>query len=167
MRISQLINELENAKNPHAIVTDMGGRPIYEVRTSLLDDAMPNGKGIYLSTIQQHKKETQFTVNQLLHILKLSLYKNMQVMDASGNRIYAIGYTIGGPKPKEVRIISIADIDIQETLDEYIQVKTEEDFDEYDLFLELGEIGFQLKNFEGTTYYDMAAEYTKTHDWEE
>ena len=87
-------------------------------------------------------------------------------MDAFGNRVFWAGQGITA-KPKQFRIITMADIDIQKALNEIFQTVQESNIEEYDIFLELGKIGFQLKDLENTTYYDMAAEYTKTHDWEE
>lgn len=41
-----------------------------------------------------------------------------------------------------------------------------EEFDEYDVFLALGEIGITLEDFKGTENYEYARKFTETHAWE-
>lgn len=42
----------------------------------------------------------------------------------------------------------------------------EEGMDEYDFFLDLGERGVTLKDFEGTDLYEWAKQFSETHSWE-
>lgn len=57
----------------------------------------------------------------------------------------------------------------KERIDEYlkrVEEAMENNMDEQDFFDDLAEAGFTLKEFEGTPFYEMVKEYTKTHAWE-
>lgn len=54
---------------------------------------------------------------------------------------------------------------LQEQLDIFFQKCADENIDELDAFLTLGERGVTLDDFKNTSYYEYAKEFSKTHSW--
>ncbi len=106
-------------------------------------------------------------VEQLIKQLQ-NMPHDLQVMDSYGSPIYWIAKKPKGavPNGEGVYLETVSDMDIKSELDAVFKHASENNLDEYDVFLQLGENGLILKDFEGTKYYEKAKEYSKTHDWE-
>ena len=72
-----------------------------------------------------------------------------------------------GINNKKIILQTRNDLDIEEELTARINFYEDEEWDEYDMFLDLGEDGFTLDDFAyEPKLYEWAKEYTKTHSWE-
>lgn len=95
--------------------------------------------------------------------------QDMQVRDTFGSPIYWI---VEKPKRESIGMDAgvylepVSQMDVGEELRAFFEHCNEDDIDEYDAFLQLGENGLTLNDFEGTEFYEMAKEFSKTHDWE-
>ena len=162
MRIEKLIESLEREMNNMKIL-DSYGYPINDIRIETNEDALPNGKGVYLYSNEFAKP---MAVNELIEQLKTA-DPMMQVMNSDGSRLYWVI-----PKPNETAVPNgkgiyfeyISNIDVEAVLDALFM---EENLSEYDAFLELGEMGFTLLDLVNTSKYEYAREFTETHSWEE
>ena len=98
-----------------------------------------------------------------------SMPPDMQVRDTFGSPIYWIVKKEPTPTMGEVTpgvyLEPVSQMDIQEELDAFFEHCRQDGIEEYDAFLQLGENGLTMEDFQGTSYYEMAAEFSKTHAW--
>lgn len=68
---------------------------------------------------------------------------------------------------KKIILQTRDDFDVSYELEARIKYKYKEGWDEYDMFLDLGEDGFTLDDFKyDPRVYEYVKEYTATHSWE-
>ena len=71
------------------------------------------------------------------------------------------------PYGKIVLLRTRDDLDVSAELEGFLTFCSEEDIDQYDAFLELGECGYVLKDFAyDPERYEWAKEFSETHSWE-
>ena len=107
------------------------------------------------------------TVKKLIEQLQ-AMPQDLQVKDTYGSPIYWMAKKPKGavPNGKGVYLEPISEMDIENELDALFEVYEAHQIEEYDIFLDLGDRGFTLEDFEDTKYYEMAKKYSETHDWE-
>ena len=94
--------------------------------------------------------------------------KDMQVRDTFGSPIY---WMVEKPNREQigmqegVYLEPVSQMDVGEELRAFFKHCEENGIIEYDAFLQLGENGLTLKDFEGTEFYEGAREFSKTHSW--
>lgn len=92
--------------------------------------------------------------------------RKQQIRDTYGSPIcYFVKKGNEAPDGAGVYLEPISEMDVDEYLRSFIEESVEEGMEEHDIFYELGKIGFTLKDFEGTDYYEMAKEITKNTAW--
>lgn len=93
-----------------------------------------------------------------------NLPQDIQITDTYENRIV---YPVYKEDKNIVALESFDDLDMNSFLENFFEESKEEGMNEYDMWLQLGEMGVRLSDFEDTDYEEMAIEYSKTHDWEQ
>ena len=162
MRVEKLIKSLEQDMS-NKKVFDSYGYPINDIRIETNEDALPNGRGVYLYSSEFAKP---IAGNKLIEQLKKADPK-MQVMNSDGSRLYWVvpkTNITALPNGEGIYFEYISNIDVEAVLDSLF---IEENLSEYDAFLELGEIGFTLLDLYNTSKYEYAKEFSETHSWEE
>lgn len=92
--------------------------------------------------------------------------RKQQIRDTYGSPIcYFVSKGNEAPDGSGVYLEPISEMDVNEYLSNFIKESIEEGMEEHDIFYELGELGFTLKDFEETDYYEMAKEISKNTAW--
>ena len=167
MRLGVLIEQLKNFAHSaglglNSMYLKWDNENINDIRIENdIYNGLPNGRGIYLYSSEF---ATPMTVADLIQAT-VDADENMQVMDAEGSRVI-FSYA----KPNELRNIYIRyidEIDAEEMVSNVFKKSKHEGMEEYDIFIELGEMGFTLIDLVNTSMFDYINNYTQNHCWEE